>query len=185
MTRILAIDPGSAQHAVVVLSEAAGIVTYESGALVSLNDFHAALGQSYDGAILEIIEGYAYKPARVANMVLTARNEGRMIEQIYAACCVPQTCTAGEARGEFCRSKQASDEQVATVVGDLVRGAPMSLPKKERQHLMDACLYGLLLLRRRTVRLTLSAAGERALLMARSADHARAAAKGARTKANK
>lgn len=183
MRRLFCVDPGSAVQAVVVLYEFSGVVSYASGALLSIADFHNALDQPYDAAILEIIEGYAYNQARVSNMVLTARNEGRIIEKLYGAFLTPQTCTAGEARGHFCRSAQASDAQVAAVVEDIVKGAPVALRKVDRQHLYDACLYGLFLLHRLGVRLTLSAAGDRALFEARTADHAKASAKCKRTKA--
>lgn len=185
MTRVLAIDPGSEQQAVVVLDEFSGIVHYKIGSLVSLADFHSALGQEYDAAILEIISGVAYHTARVPNMVLTARNEGRMIEKLNSAGPAPMTCTAGEARGHFCRSAQASDAQVAAVVEDLVKGAPVALRKADRQHLYDACLYGLFALHKRGVRLTLSWCGEQLLLKARTADHAKASAKRSRTKAGR
>jgi hypothetical protein len=55
--------------------------------------------------------------------------------------------------------------------------------KAERQHVYDACLYGCYALVKRGARLTLSSSAELALITQRAADHAKAAAKGKRTKA--
>lgn len=183
---VLAIDPGShAQACVRLRFDAPSTVTFLDFSLCELSGVipFVAKHDGWDLAILEVIEGYAFNPARVKDMVLTARNEGRIIEQLYSAGLPPMTCSAGEARGHLGRSAQMSDKQVSIVVEGLVKGAPAAMRKVERQHVYDACLYGCYGLVKRGARLTLSSSAELALITQRGADHAKAAAKGKRTKA--
>lgn len=185
---VLAIDPGSHTHACVrLLFEPPSTITLLDFSLCELGGVIPFIAK-YDGwdlAIIETIEGYAFNPARVKDMVLTARNEGRIIEQLYSAGLLPMTCSAGEARGALGRSAQMSDKQVAIVVEGLVKGAPTTMRKAERQHVYDACLYGCYGLVKRGARLTLSSSAELALMRLRAEERAMAAAKGKRTKAKR
>jgi len=184
----LAIDPGSAQQSCVRLRfEPPSAVTFLDYSLCELGGVipFIAKHDGWDLAIIEIIEGYAFNPARVKDMVLTPRNEGRIIEQLYGAGLPPVTCSAGEARGALGRSAQMSDKQVAIVVEALVKGAPTAMRKAERQHVYDASLYGCYGLVKRGARLTLSSSAELALIKQRGADHTKAAAKGKKTKAKR
>lgn len=185
MTRILCIDPGSTHHGVAVLDWDGKRVSYvRGGYVVSLNELYAEyFGEPYDATILEVIEGYAFNPARVKDMVLTARNEGRLIQTLYSFGSAPMQFSAGTTRGHLCRSEHASDKQVAAVVEDLVVNAPVKMRKAERKHIYDACLYGCYGLVQLGARLKLSPDGEAALLKARGADQLKANAKRAKTKA--
>ena len=184
----LVIDPGSHTHACVRLRfDAPSTVTFLDFSLCELGGVIPFIAK-YDGwdlAIIETIEGYAFNPARVKDMVLTARNEGRIIEQLYSAGLPPLTCSAGEARGHLGRSAQMSDKQVSIVVEGLVKGAPTTMRKVDRQHVYDACLYGCYGLVKRGARLTLSSNAELALIQQRGADHAKASEKRKRTKAKR
>ena len=187
--RILAVDPGSIRHAVVVLNcDASQRVSYGGGAIYDLESVQ--LGEPAIASIIETIEGYAFKggAARVKDMVLTARNEGRIIERIIRArgpFPPPMTCSAGEARGALCRSGNASDAQVAIVVEALVHGAPKEMRKVDRQHIYDACLYGLYGLTKLGIALRLPPAAEAALHVQRERERAAASAKGKATKARR
>jgi hypothetical protein len=184
----LAIDPGSHTHACARLRfDAPSTITFLDFSLCDLGGVipFIAKHDGWDLATLEVIEGYAFNPARVKDMVLTARNEGRIIEQLYGAGFPPVTCSAGEARGHLGRSAQMSDKQVAIVVEDLVKGAPTAMRKAERQHVYDACIYGCYGLVKRGARLTLSSSAELALMKQRAEERAKSAAKGKRTKAKR
>lgn len=95
---------------------------------------------------IEQIQGYAFNPARVKHLVETARNEGRALEMLHNRDVV--VFTAREARGEFCRTPRASDNQVRIVVESLVTIVP-KLKAATRVHVYDAALVALLALRRR------------------------------------
>lgn len=182
----LVIDPGSHTHACVRLRfDAPSTVTFLDFSLCELGGVIPFIAKydRWDLAILEVIEGYAFNPARVKDMVLTARNEGRIIEQLYSAGLPPMTCSAGEARGALGRSAQMSDKQVAIVIEGLVKGAPTAMRKVDRQHVYDACLYGCYGLVKRGARLTLSSSAELALMKQRAEERAKSAVKGKRTKA--
>jgi len=185
---VLAIDPGSHLQACVRLRfDAPSTITFLDFSLCELGGVipFIAKHDGWDLAILETIEGYAFNPARVKDMVLTARSEGRIIEQLYSAGLPPLACSAGEARGHLGRSAQMSDKQVAIVVEGLVNGARTDMRKVDRQHVYDACLYGCYGLVKRGARLTLSSSAELALIKQRGEDHAKAAAKGEKTKAKR
>lgn len=185
---VLAIDPGSTIQACVRLRfDPPSTVTFLDFSLCELSGVlpFVAKHDGWDLAILEVIEGYAFNPARVKDMVLTARNEGRVIEQLYSAGLPPMTCSAGEARGHLGRSAQMSDKQVAVVVEALVKGAPTAMRKVDQKHVYDAGLYGCYGLVKGGARITLSSSAELALMKQRDADHAKAAAKGKRTRAKR
>jgi hypothetical protein len=189
MTRILCIDPGSTNHGASVLDWDGTRVSYvRGGHAVGLGALHNEyFGEPYDSTILEVIEGYAFRNCgfKVKDMVLTARNEGRIIEMLDAVGTPPMQFSAGTMRGHFCRSEHASDKQVAAVVEDLVQNAPVAMRKAERKHVYDACLYGCYGLVQLGARLKLSPDGEAALLKARGADQLKANAKRAKTKAKR
>ena len=187
MIRILALDPGSEECGGAVLHHDQGRTRYVQGfhgdfAKVGLHAT-ADWNGDCDALILELIEGYAFNAARVADMVKTARHEGIILGIAQAANMKPMTTTASEARGLLCRAKNASDAQVAIVVEALVAGAPKHLRKVDRQHIYDACLYGLVGLMRLGARFKLPPAAEAALHIQREKERAAASAKGKATKA--
>ncbi len=181
---ILALDPGSRLVGAALLYWDGSRVSYLRGGHYELGDEALAL----DGAqyvILETLAGYAYSLARVKDMVLTARMEGEIIGLARGAGIMPLTISAGEARGLVCASPAASNEQIAIVVEALIEGAPKSLRKAGRQHIYDACLYGLAGLIRLGVRLTLPDAAMTALHVRRSEERAKSSAKSKATKAKR
>ena len=95
---------------------------------------------------IEQIQGYAFNPARVKHLVETARNEGRALEMLHNRDVV--VFTAREARGEFCRSPRASDNQVRIVVEALL-SIDLRIKAAIRPHVYDAALVAMLALRRR------------------------------------
>lgn len=99
---------------------------------------------------VEQIQGYAFNPSRVKHLVETARNEGRVMEMLHG--CDVIMFSAREARGEFCRTPRASDNQVRIVVESLLVIEP-KLKASIRAHVYDAALVAMLALRRRGVAL--------------------------------
>lgn len=183
-TTIQALDPGSVKLGAALLGfEPGKPVIYLGGGNYELGD--PALVIAGPHLILEVLDEnlYAFNQARVREMVLTARMEGQLLGLARAAGIEPMTTTAGEARGDLCRSANASDKQVAIVVEALIEGVPKHLPKKERVHIYDACLYGLVGFMRLGARFKLPPAAEMALHSLREQERAKAAAKGKATKA--
>ncbi len=183
VTSLLCIDPGSERNACVALELRGNRALYLRGGIYELGDPAFA----YEGRhlILELLDErlYAFNQGRVKEMVRTARMEGQLLALARAAGIEPMTCSAGEARGELCRAANASDAQVALVVEALVEGAPRDMRKADRQHVYDACLYGLVGLTRLGARFKLPPEAERALHVLRAQERAKAAAKGKATKA--
>lgn len=177
MIRILGIDPGSLKHAIVLLEHDNGCVLYRTSEIGDLGMIEGWLHGTYDAAITETINGVAYSLSRSADLIETARNEGRIIEKIHTSLLTPMTCTAAQARGHFCRSAQASDAQIAIAVEALVKDAPTTMRKVDRKHIYDAILYGLFGLHLLGVRLTLPPSAEFAVGKRRYEERARSAAK--------
>jgi len=86
---------------------------------------------------IEQIHGYAYEASRVAALVETSRFEGRVLELARFSETRLLTFTNGTVRGELCRMRQASDEQVRIVLAGITRPrAPFRAD--EQVHIYDA-----------------------------------------------
>lgn len=103
---------------------------------------------------IEQIQGYAFNPSRVKDLVETARTEGWILSSCHYGEATSRVFSAREARGEFCRTPRASDKQVAIVIEDLVTISPhvAKLKATMRPHVYDAALVALLAMRRDGVR---------------------------------
>lgn len=123
---------------------------------------------------IEQIQGYAFNPARVKHLVETARNEGRALEMLHSRDVM--VFTAREARGEFCRTPRASDNQVRVVVEGLL-AIPIKIKASVRPHVYDAALVALLALRRRGHALKLTNDAEVRLLSLQALENEKRTAK--------
>lgn len=135
-----------------------------------------------NGAVVafEVLQGYAYEAKRVAQLIETARVEGRLIERVSALGARIELRTAGEWRGVLCGTPRASDAQVRIAVEGLCTVAP-SLGSDEREHVLDAAGLGLVVLSQLTKRpLYMPSAVRLALFRQQADDAAEAKAKRAR-----
>ncbi len=146
-----------------------------------LNALLRSAAQRGAAAALEVLVGYAYEAKRVAQLIETARVEGRLLERVHAlGARQVETRSAGEWRGALCGSPRATDAQVRIAVEGLCTVAP-ALGSDEREHVLDAAGLGVVVLsglRREAIRLPSSV--QLALIRQRAADAELAAAKRAR-----
>lgn len=123
--------------------------------------------------VCEKLEGYAFQASRVAQLMETAKAEERIVRDVEIAIeraaierrarsvaasglpnpfpALPTTAlarvTAGDWRGELCRSKTASDAQIRLVVEGLCPVRP-ALKADARPHVYDAAGLGIVALAR-------------------------------------
>lgn len=86
---------------------------------------------------VETIQGFAYQSSRVAQLIETARAEGDVIRMAVDMGLSAERFTAPEWRGELCRSKTASDDQIRIAIEGICITRP-TLKADARPHVYDA-----------------------------------------------
>lgn len=87
-------------------------------------------------AAVEVIEGYAYSKPKVADLIKTARVEGRLMQAIERSRGA-LVMSSGDWRFRLCRERNATDKVVRAIIESLVVNFD-SVPSRGRVHVYDA-----------------------------------------------